>query len=111
MALIDNPEQTMRLMARLEQALPLPALLTPEVAATLREKFVAANLPRACTITWITYMGDEGGIVCKLNFGIEMKNEAFLSITHLRFDARLPMARELATYQKRRVKRLQPGYR
>jgi hypothetical protein len=51
--------------------------------------------------------GDEGGIVCRLDFGDEAKNAAFVSITHLRFDARLPLAREITAYQKHRVKRLQ----
>jgi hypothetical protein len=31
---------------------------------------------------------------------------ALVSITHLRFDARLPLAREVTAYQKNRVKRL-----
>lgn len=35
-----------------------------------------------------------------------MQNEAFVSITHLRFDPRLPLARKIATYQKHRVKHL-----
>ena len=37
-----------------------------------------------------TYMGDEGGIVCKLDLGSYAAKEAFTSITHLRFDPRLP---------------------
>ena len=49
-------------------------------------------------------MGDEGGIVCRLDLGAAMQNEAFVSITHLRFDPRLPLARESAAYQKHRVK-------
>ena len=35
-----------------------------------------------------------------------MRNEAFVSITQLRFDPRLPLARKITTYQKHRVKRL-----
>ena len=46
-------------------------------------------------------------IVCKLDLGPDIENAAFTSITHLRFDARLPLAREIAAYQKHRVKRLQ----
>ena len=30
----------------------------------------------------------------------------FVSITHLTFDRRLPLAREIAAYQKHRIKRL-----
>jgi hypothetical protein len=51
-------------------------------------------------------MGDEGGIVCKLDLGSTVEKAAFTSITHLRFDPRLPLAREITAYQKHRVKRL-----
>jgi hypothetical protein len=64
-----------------------------------------------CAITWIYYMGDEGEIVCKLDHGANAGKEAFTSITHLRFDPRLPLAREIAAYQKPRVKRLSPRNR
>jgi hypothetical protein len=57
-------------------------------------------------VTRISYAGDEGRIVCRLAFGSEAGNAAFVSITHLRFDPRLPLAREIAAYQKHRVKRL-----
>jgi hypothetical protein len=65
------------------------------------------TIPAQATITWISYAGDEGGIVCKLDLGPEVEKAAFTSITHLRFDARLPLARDIAAYQKHRVKRLQ----
>jgi hypothetical protein len=57
-------------------------------------------------ITWISYAGDEGGIMCRLDFEREIETAAFASITHLRFDGRLPLARDIAAYQKHRVKRL-----
>jgi hypothetical protein len=45
--------------------------------------------------------------MCKLEFGHETEASVFTSITHLRFDPRLPLAREITAYQKRRVRRLQ----
>ena len=52
-------------------------------------------------------LGDEGGIVCKLDLGREDGAKAFfVSITHLVFDPRTPLAREIAAYQKHRLKRL-----
>jgi hypothetical protein len=39
-------------------------------------------------------------------FASETKSVTFTSITHLRFDPRLPLAREIAAYQTHRVKRL-----
>lgn len=102
--MIDNPTQVDRLMGKLQQALPLPARTTPELRAALVAKNAASQSSAACSITWISYAGDEG---CRLDFGDEAKNAAFVSITHLRFDARLPRAREITAYQKHRVKRLQ----
>jgi hypothetical protein len=103
---IDNPDQAERLFDRLKAALPLPARMTPELAATLQAKNTATEIPSTCSITWISYAGDEGGIVCRLEFAREIETAAFASITHLRFDARLPLARDIAAYQKHRVKRL-----
>jgi hypothetical protein len=105
--MIDQPESTERLIAKLNDALPVPARLTPELQATLQRQHPGAAIPAHATITWISYAGDEGGIVCKLDLGPDVEKAAFTSITHLRFDARLPLAREIAAYQKHRVKRLQ----
>jgi hypothetical protein len=105
--MIDNPIMTMELLDRLTAALPVPARLTPEVQASLRGGNAAKTIPATCTITGLHYMGDEGGILCKLDLGPKVENQAFVSITHLRFDARLPLARAITTYQKHRVKRLQ----
>ena len=104
--MIDNPDQAERLLARLQAALPLPARVTPELAATLQTKNTKTDIPSTCSITWISYAGDEGGIVCRLDFTREIETAAFASITHLRFDPRLPLARDIAAYQKHRVKRL-----
>jgi len=104
--MIDNPDQAERLLARLQAALPLPARVTPELAATLQTKNTKSDIPSTCSITWISYAGDEGGIVCRLDFTREIETAAFASITHLRFNPRLPLARDIAAYQKHRVKRL-----
>jgi hypothetical protein len=104
--MIDNVAQVERLLTRLTAALPLPARVTPELATTLQAQSATSEIPLACTITWISYAGDEGGIVCRLDFDGETEEAAFASITHLRFDPHLPMARDIAAYQKHRVKRL-----
>jgi len=104
--MIDNPMMAIELLDRLTAALPVPARLTPEVQASLRSGKVAKTIPATCTNTGLHYMGDEGGILCKLDLGPKVENQAFVSITHLRFDARLPLARAITTYQKHRVKRL-----
>jgi len=103
--MIDHPETVERLIAKLNEALPIPARVTPELQASLQGQ-TGGVIPAQCAVTWIYYMGDEGGIVCKLDLGSTVEKAAFTSITHLRFDPRLPLAREITAYQKHRVKRL-----
>jgi len=104
--MIENPITAMELLDRLRAALPLPARLTAEVQASLSRANAAKPVAAGCTIIGLHYMGEEGGIVCKLDLGPKAENEAFVSITHLRFDARLPLARAITAYQKHRVKQL-----
>jgi hypothetical protein len=44
--------------------------------------------------------------VCSLEVAPQTEAAAFVSLTHLWFDAHLPLARDIAAYQKHRVKRL-----
>ncbi|HEY0791215.1 MAG TPA: hypothetical protein VGD78_09145 [Chthoniobacterales bacterium] len=104
--MVDNPEQVERLLAKLHAALPVPARVTPEVAAMLQAQHAAGQILPVGSVTWISYAGDEGGIVCKVEFSHEVEGAVFASITHLRFDPRLPLAREITAYQKRRVRQL-----
>ena len=106
--MIDNPKQVADLLSKLEAALPLPAIVTSRLAATIRQQSPGASIPKKCHVTWVSNAGDEGGIVCKLAAMGEAddKLEFFTSITHLDFDRRLPLAREIAAYQKHRVKKL-----
>jgi len=103
---IDKAEQVERLLAKLRASLPVPARVTPELVARLLEGDRPTPIPMTCSITWITYAGDEGGIICRQRFDRETANEVVTSITHLRFDPSLPLAREITAYQKHRVKRL-----
>jgi hypothetical protein len=105
---IDNQDQTERLLRQLTEVLPLSAVPTPALMATLRERSSAGNkITLDCKVTKVMYAGGEGGIVCQLTFDEEEKTEVFVvSITHLAFDRRLPVAREIAAYQKHRIKRI-----
>jgi hypothetical protein len=104
---IDNQDQTERLLRKLTEVLPLSALATPPLMANLRGRSSAAEITMNCKVTKVFYLGDEGGITCQVTFDEEEKEEVFLvSITHLAFDRRLAIAREIAAYQKRRIKRI-----
>ena len=105
--MIDIPDKTQALMARLEAALPVRARPTPEVLKTLRQQSPKLRFPRHCDITEIYYAGDEGGILCTLDFGLDDSKEVYVvSITHLRFGGIAPLSRAVVAYQRHRVKKL-----
>jgi hypothetical protein len=106
--MIDNPRKTADLLMKLEAALPVPAIVTPRLARTLRTKSPDAVIPRECDVTWVMNAGDEGGIVCKLSTGKGSESDAavFTSITHLDFGFQHPLARDIRAYQEHRVKKL-----
>ena len=101
---IDNPVQVQRLLASLQDAIPLQARATSELAEMLETQNIA-NSASTATITAVSYAGDEGGIMCRLEIPPN-ENAVHISITHLRFDPRAQVAREITAYQKHRVKHL-----
>jgi len=103
-SVIDNPVQVQRLLAQIQAALPVPTRATPELAAMLKAQNIS-NAASAASITAASYAGDEGGIMCRLEIPAN-ENAVHVSITHLRFDPRLPTTREITAYQKHRVKHL-----
>ncbi len=105
--MIDVPDKTEALIARLEAALPVRARPTPEVLKTLRQQSPEPRFPRHCDITKIYYAGDEGGILCTLDFGLDdSKERHIVSITYLRFDGKSALSRAVVAYQRHRVKKL-----
>jgi hypothetical protein len=105
--MIDNATQVNRLLSNLRLSLPMAARLTPELAGTLGDQLGGLDVSATCELTRVDYAGDEGGIICKLELGCETGGRVFFaSITHLRFDGRSPLAREIAAYQKHRIKHL-----
>jgi hypothetical protein len=67
---------------------------------------VSANTMGSCQVKSVSYAGDEGGIVCHFEPEDGSSEVVVVSITHLDFDPHLPLAREIAAYQKHRLKRL-----
>ena len=105
--MIDNREQVERLLAKLRAALPLSASAGPELAALIRQESPGIELSKEFRVTRVDYAGEEGGIMCALVLNDHEVGQAyFVSMTHLRFPRSAPLAREIAAYQKHRVKRL-----
>ncbi len=103
--MIDNPEKTRQLLATLEAAAPFDVDLTPELMTTLKRSPSCGALERRQTVSSLSYMGDEGGIMCHIQPANDA-NPIVTSITHVRVPAYLPFAPDVVGYQKHRMKKL-----
>ncbi len=109
--MIDDVEKSAALVEKMRAALPVRAFTTAGLRRTL-EKGSKSGFPRECNVAEVRYLGDEGGIACALDFGIDGSKEVHIvSITHLKFDRRHPLAREIEAYGKHRIKRLKKLHR
>jgi len=78
-----------------------------DVLRTLRQKAPEAVLSPRCAVTEVRYAGDEGGILCTLDFGDHPTKTVYIvSITHVTFERRNPLWRDIERYKKHRIKRL-----
>ena len=102
--MIDNLEQVERLLAKLRPNLPLAATMMPALAAVVWEERPDLEPSKHCSVTQLDYSGDPGGIMCRLDFKNGNEASLVVSITQLSFDRRQPAAREIAAYQKHRIK-------
>ena len=93
------------MLATLKAPLPFEVHLTPPLARLLRAEHVALGAGDRQTVSEVSYLGDEGGIVCHLALPDGGK-AAVVSLTHVRVPPSLPLATEVLRYQKHRVKRL-----
>ena len=55
---VDDQDQTERLLRKLTEVLPLPALATPPLMANLRGRSSAAEINLNCKVTKVFYLGD-----------------------------------------------------
>ena len=105
--MIDDPRKTDLLMSMLTEALPIEANVTKYLAGELMEKSPGIAIPKKCNVTNVFYAGEMGGILCGLDIGgAETKTAHVVSITHLTFDRRVPLSREIEAYQRHRIKKL-----
>ncbi len=109
--MIDDIEKSVALVERMRAALPIRAFTTMGLWKTL-QRGSKRGFPHECSVTEVRYLGDEGGIACNLDFGFnDTKGVHIVSMTHLRFDRRHPLAREIEAYCKHRIKRLKKLHR
>ena len=105
--MIDDAQKTDLLISMLKESLPIEANITAFLAGALADQSPDITIPKKCNVTNIFYTGDVGGILCGLDIGgAETKTPYVVSITHLAFDRRVPLSREIENYQRHRTKKL-----
>jgi hypothetical protein len=105
--MIDDPEKAARLMKALEASLPMEARLSRPLIRTLTKQSPGETIPARCNVAKVLYAGEEGGILCALDFGgSDAKEVNVVSITHLIFERKVSVFREIDAYQRHRIKKL-----
>jgi hypothetical protein len=105
--MIDDPEKTDRLVAELKASLPIETKLSQILMRAIVKQSPGLAIPDSCNVVSIFYTGEEGGIVCGLDIGgPDTKTPCVVSITHLGFDRRMPLFRQIDAYQRHRIKKL-----
>lgn len=105
--MIDDPEKADVLVEKLKRLTPFEAKLSQSLIRLLTQQSPDMSIPAKCNVTDVLYTGDEGGVVCCLDIGgSEAKAAHLVSITHLSFDRRTTLIREIEAYQRHRIKKL-----
>lgn len=103
---IDNYEEAIELMAKMEECLPIPVKPGKPLLQTMRDRG-NVNAQQEMLIEKMFYGGDEGGIICSLKSSSENDKENYVvSLTHLHIEPQHPLAEEIIAYQVLRIKRL-----
>jgi hypothetical protein len=104
--MIDNYDEAMDLMCKMEKELPIPVLATKEFIQAMRKNGVRITRRQEIQIERVLYMGDEGGIGCAVRIPEQEETAVVTSLTHIRVKNDHPLAREIRAYQTERVQKL-----
>ena len=103
--MLDNPEKVSKLLAALMAAAPFEVELTDWLVKQLHAQHRAVADQKRCSVSGLSYAGDEAGIVCHV-VTPETQEALVVSLTHVRVPRSMPLAADVAAYQKHRVKKL-----
>ncbi len=103
--MLDKPEKTYQLIATLNAAVPFDVELPPPLIKHLLAQQTAVPVKPQHTVSKVSYLGDEGGIVCHI-VPEGSDNALVISLTHVRVHRSLPFSAAAFDYQKHRVKKL-----
>ncbi len=103
--MIDDHSQAMELIRKIEAQLPITAKPGKAFIQTMQKNGIKVKTRQHLQITKVLYMGDEGGIMCIVEWPGQ-KTGTGASLTHLKIKANHPLAEEIRAYQMERTRRL-----
>jgi hypothetical protein len=104
--MIDDEQETMGLVKRMKDCLPIVAYPSKEFVSFLKKRNIKLKVDQLLEIIGTDYFGDEGGIVCSLKFPFATEENYVVSLTHLRLIRGHLLATDIRKYQIRRVRSL-----
>src|SRR5262249_13340820 len=104
--MLDNPEKTARLIAALKSAVPFQVALMPNLIDHLASQQKPVIVKPLETVSDVSYLRDEGGIVCHIQPEEDSDNVIIVSLPHVRGPPTFLFSTGVPDYQKHRVKKL-----
>ena len=104
--MIDDYNQAMELMNKIESQLPIPVRPTSPYIRTMRERGVKIKRGQRLQVKSVFYSGDEGGIICDVTPNPDTKEVHLVSLTHLEIERHHTLARDIRAYQRERTRRI-----
>jgi hypothetical protein len=105
---IDNFKEAQTLTDQLEKTLPFQVRPGKEFLKMMRDRRESVSDKTDITVSSVVYTGDMSGINCTLESYSDgtLKEVFVVSITHLIIDPQHPLAKEVNTYQQKRIRGL-----
>jgi hypothetical protein len=94
----------MKLIDEMKRQLPIPANLTKDLASSLSKKGKDISADTELMIREVFDSGDEGGIVCLLDWKGDYSLN--ISLTLLRVKPNHPLFDRISAYQRRRIRKI-----
>ena len=94
----------MKLIDEMQRQLPIPVYPTKDLASSLTKKGKDISADAQLMITKVFDSGDEGGIVCLLDW--KGDDPLIISITLLRVKPNHPLFNRISAYQRRRKRKI-----
>ena len=100
--MIDSYKETMILIKKMEEYLPIPAQPTKNFIRGMKKNGIKVKSKQQLQIESIMYLGDEGGIGCCV--GLLKKDQVVVtSLTHIRVKSSHSLGKDIRKYQKNRI--------